>query len=92
MIILVGSLIIIAKIREKEKSRDNEDSPKNLRRGSMAGNLPSGTRRNRIPDEVKAAILRDMEAGMSGAEAARKYGVSSSTCNNLYRMKYGYRR
>lgn len=52
----------------------------------------SGGTRRKVSDEVKQAIIADMEAGMSGVKAAEKHGVHKSAANKYYRDKYGHRR
>ena len=52
----------------------------------------SGGTRRKISDEVKEAIIADMEAGMSGVAAANKHGVHKSAANAYYRAKHGHRR
>ena len=51
-----------------------------------------GKGRQEYSEEVKQAVLTDMENGMSGVEAGKKHGVHNSTANKWYRQKHGPRR
>ena len=75
----------------KQEIYDHVELEEGLREKVIA-KTPTKGGRKKYSDEVKEAVITDMENGMSGTKAAEKNGVSFVTANGWYRKKYGRRR
>ena len=51
--------------------------------GRGVTNLPSVSRKGKITDETKTAIIADLKGGASARIVAEKHGVSTASVNNL---------
>ena len=76
----------------RQEINTGAELPDDLRQRAVAKTPQKGKGRNKYSDETKEAIIAYMEAGHSGVEAEKKFGMSNSQCNTLFRRKHGRRR